>query len=205
MTVFYLENGRCRWRLGLLLALLAACCGVTKGLAQDGVTPVVDAATTAIESPDELLERFNAYPHAELIDSSSASVIDYEIGLGAIQKTRGDWRLKDSERLSGELRTYTWQIIDGFTSSEVARELSDVVEQREQTQLLFSCKGRACGPGVQWANRVFKQRLLYGLESTQQYRVYALDEATGYRLVIYNSARTSDRQYMHVELLRIEG
>jgi hypothetical protein len=199
-----MESRRYLWPLGLLLAILVFFGGPKEGAAQGSVTPVVDAGTTAVESPEELLERFNAYPHAEMVDSSSTSVVDYEIGLGAVQKIRGDWRLKHSERRSGQLQTYTWQIIDGFTSAEVARELSDVIEQDEQNELMFTCEGRACGPGVQWANRIFHQRLLYGVESQQQYRVYALNRSPRYRLMIYNSARSTDRQYMHVELLRIE-
>jgi len=43
-----------------------------------------------------------------------------------------------------------------------------------------------------------------GREDLQRYRVYALqaDDAE-YRLVLYSSARTADRQYLHVDLLRI--
>ncbi len=85
-----------------------------------------------------------------------------------------------------------------------AEELSEIIERDFANTLLFACESRACGPGVQWANRVFKQRLLYGQESQQRYRVYALDRQPGYRLLIYNSARTMDRQYLHVELLKLE-
>jgi hypothetical protein len=59
---------------------------------------------------------------------------------------------------------------------------------------------------VQWANRVFRQRVLYGREDLQRYRVYALEEAGAqYRLVVYSAARTADRQYLHVDLLLITG
>jgi len=68
---------------------------------------------------------------------------------------------------------------------------------------LFSCDGRACGQGVQWANRVFHQRELYGREDLQRYRVYSLEGDSSYRLVVYGAERTLDRQYLHVDLLRI--
>jgi hypothetical protein len=53
---------------------------------------------------------------------------------------------------------------------------------------------------------VFRQRVLYGREDLQRYRVYTMtqDEAR-YRLVVYSAARTADRQYLHVDLLRISG
>ena len=66
---------------------------------------------------------------------------------------------------------------------------------------LFTCNGRACGHGSQWANRIFGQRVLYGREDMQRYRVYALEREVSYRMVVYSSSRTADRQYLHVELL----
>ena len=145
-----------------------------------------------------LLQALDNYPHAQRIDISSNGVVDHEIGLGALQKIRGAWRFKNSERLTGELTRYTWQIVDGFTSSEVMEELLGRVE-KSGAQLRFSCDGRACGHGEQWANRVFRQRVLYGRDDLQRYRVYAVDDST--RLLVYASARTADRQYLHAELL----
>ena len=154
--------------------------------------------------PSALLQQLDNYPHARQIDHFEETVIDHEIGLGAIQKLRGEWHFKRSVRLSGTLTRYTWQITDGFTADEVMDELLDLVAKREAAELLFACKGRACGPSVQWANWVFSERVLYGREEMQRYRVYALQESQGYRLLAYSAARTSDRQYLRVELLKIE-
>ena len=163
-------------------------------------------ATEALAAtPEALLQQLDEFPHAREVAQSEVVVIDHEIGLGAMQKVRGAWRFKHSERHSGTLLRYTWQIVDGFTSLEVMQGLTEKVEAQENSSLLFGCQGRACGNGAQWANRVFKQRLLYGRDDLQYYRVYALraDEAD-YRLVVYSSARTADRQYLHVDLLRID-
>lgn len=168
-----------------------------------GMVLAIGAGKAMADSPEDLLEQLNNYPHAELVDSSDSEVIDYEIGLGSIKKVRGVWQFKDSERLSGELLRYTWQIVDGFSSREVMDELVSLLKDKEGTSLLFSCDGRACGQGAQWANRVFRQRVLYGREDLQRYRVYELQDNGGYRLVLYSAARTADRQYLHVELLRI--
>ena len=157
-------------------------------------------------SPEQLLVQLNDYPHAQQVVASQSEVIDHEVGLGAMQKVRGAWQFKKSERLSGLLSRYTWQIVDGFSSMEVMEELVAALEDAEGTNLLFACEGRACGKGVQWANRVFRQRVLYGREDLQRYRVYALEEAGAqYRLVVYSAARTADRQYLHVDLLLISG
>lgn len=157
----------------------------------------------AADSPRELLQRLDDYPHAEQVSFSENTVVDYEIGLGTIKKVRGVWQFKESERASGLLTRYTWQIVDGFTSAEVMDELVAMAEAQQGAKLLFQCQGRACGSGAQWANRIFRQRVLYGREDLQRYRVYALDGDPRYRLAIYSSARTPDRQYLHAELLQV--
>ena len=169
-----------------------------------GVFLLLICTTVLADGPEALLQQLNDYPHAKQVATSDAEVIDHEIGLGSIKKVRGVWRFKDSERYTGTLWRYTWQIVDGFTSQEVMEELLATLAAREGTTLLFACDGRACGQGVQWANRVFHQRVLYGREDLQRYRVYSLQGAAEYRLAVYSAARTADRQYLHVDLLRID-
>lgn len=148
--------------------------------------------------------------YVEQIDSSVLEVRNHEVGLGALQKVRGRWRLDDSERISGQLERHTWRVLDGYTSEEVFLRVADRLEQLDEASLIFRCEARACGPSVQWANRMFSQRVLYGTEESQRYRVYALK--TGAvpvrRMLLYASARTADRQYLHIEVLsgeRIES
>jgi len=155
--------------------------------------------------PLDLVERLEKYPHAISVSQFEGEVQDHEIGLGAIRKVSGAWRFKSSERLSGVLKRNTWQIVDGFTSVEVLAEMEAALDQAGDSELLFACEGRSCGQGVQWANRVFGERVLYGREEMQRYRVYDLKETDTYRVLLYSSARTADRQYMHMESLRISA
>jgi hypothetical protein len=160
-------------------------------------------ANSASLEPLASLERLDAYPYTKQIAFSKREVLDHEIGLGAIQKVRGEWRFKNSERFSGTLISYTWQILDGFASAQVMEDLLAAVTKEKGASLLFTCQGRACGSGVQWANRVFHEQLLYGREDLQRYRVYAIEGENNHRLVAYSAKRTEDRQYLHVELLQI--
>jgi hypothetical protein len=163
----------------------------------------VSSAATRAGTGLELLQQLNEYPHSRLMDLEQEDVLDYEVGLGAIQKIGGAWRFKDSERLNGKLSSYTWQIIDGFTSIEVMDDLVNATQQLEGAQLLFACEGRGCGRGVQWANRVFHQPLLYGREELQRYRVYSLGGDPRSLLIMFAASRTADRQYFHAELLEV--
>jgi hypothetical protein len=155
--------------------------------------------------PEALLTQLDEYPHAVQVAASDSTVADYEVPLGALKKVRGVWGFKDSQRHSGRLVRYTWQIVDGFSSREIMEELQGQVAANAESVLLFECDGRACGQAAQWANRVFRQRVLYGREDLQHYRIYSLGAQADYRLMIYSSARTADRQYLHVDLLRLES
>ncbi|MBT4522227.1 MAG: DUF4892 domain-containing protein [Halieaceae bacterium] len=173
------------------------------GLAIVLCSPAVVGQEEALPAPQALLDRVDSLAHSRLIADSEGVFVGYEIGLGAIQKIQGAWRFKKSERLDGHLWTYTWQIINGFSSLEVFEALVARIEATGENQLLFSCEGRRCGQGVQWANRIFGQRILYGREDLQRYRVYAIKHAGDYRLLLYSSARSADRQHLHAELLHI--
>lgn len=153
--------------------------------------------------PAALLQELERFPHAVSIARRVDTVRDHEIGLAAMQKSSGDWIFRRSERLDGELTRETWQITDGFTAREVLESLEGELAQAG-AELLYSCDARACGPGAQWASRVFNQRILYGRADEQRYRVYAVSSAVGeFRVVLYSGARTSDRQYLHLDLLQL--
>lgn len=162
-------------------------------------------ALPAMADPEQLLRELDAFPHATQVNYSVTEVEDYAIGLGAIRKVRGSWGFKESERLSGQLTRYTWQIVDGFTSNEVLEDLEAGLGG--DSELMFACEGRSCGQGVQWANRVFRERVLYGRDDLQRYRVYGPGEgqASSYRVLLFSSSRTADRHYLHAEFLAIEN
>lgn len=161
---------------------------------------LVAAGSAQAQSPIDLLTELDAYAHAVRVNEDERTVVDHEIGLGAMQKVRGSWRFKHSERQSGLLTRYTWQIVDGFTSAEV---LAGVEQKLQGATLLFACDGRSCGQGAQWANRVFGERVLYGRDDLQRYRAYDPLGDGAYRLLLFSSARTADRQYLHAEVLSL--
>lgn len=164
----------------------------------------VRADNAAAYHPEALLDELASFPHALSIQRKTDTVRDHEIGLGPIQKSMGAWVFGDSVRLDGELQRVTWQIVDGFTSREVLQRLERSLMKQRAVQALFTCDGRSCGSGSQWANRVFGQRLLYGRADDQSYRVYALKTPQDeYRVVLYSGARSTDRQYLHIDILTL--
>jgi Domain of unknown function (DUF4892) len=169
-------------------------------------TGVQSADNASASLPGQLRLTLDTSPHSILIEEASAEVKDHEVGLGALRKIEGSWHYKRSERLSGQLDSSSWQIVDGFSSDEFLQKLVASITADESTKLLFACDGRACGSGSQWASRVFGQRVLYGREDLQRYRVFlVLQENLEYRVILYASARTADRQYLRFDTLEVEG
>ena len=155
------------------------------------------------EEPLQLFEWLERSPFAERVDQTDKQVRAHVIGLGRINKVRGSWGPEAQERVTGRLVSSTWQIRDGASSTVIYEEVVEGIEERSDARLLFACSARSCGPSVQWANRVFGQRILYGTESSQRYSVYALgeEEASTHRVLVYASARSNDRQYLHTEIV----
>lgn len=151
-----------------------------------------------------VLEALEEFPHAVAIEREEPRpVLDHQVGLGALQKHHGDWEFRASERYTGELTRETFQVVDGYAATQVLADMERLLEE-SGSEVLFSCEGRGCGHAAQWANRVFGQRVLYGRADAQRYRVHALRlDDTDWRVVLYSGARTSDRQYLHVDVLRI--
>ena len=175
-------------RAALVVALLAS---------------LAPAGGVAREGPQAYLEWLQSAPYLQLVDSRpEAPVSAYTVPLGAIQKIRGVWAPRRSERLSGARRSYTWRVEEGFSVAEVIAELDRRLALDGAAEIRFRCDARACGSSVQWANRIFGERLLYGTEASQRYRVLAFPAADRERrLLIYGSARSNERQYLRADLL----
>lgn len=160
-------------------------------------------AETPDARPLTVLGEIDASPHIVQMTLTHQDVVDHQIGLGAMEKVSGIWRIKSSERRSGHMTSYTWQVIDGFSAEEVLTTLENAIGSWEQSSLLFGCDGRACGHPTQWANRVFHERLLYGRVDLQRYRVYALEGKRPGRLILYSASRSADRQYLQAQWLEM--
>ena len=148
--------------------------------------------------PASFFQAINQSPHLQLIAESQLRVVDHEIGLDALKKVRGVWGFRASERASGDLSRYTWQVLDGFTSQEVLADTERALEEVPGAEQVFACDGRACGAAAQWASRVFGQRLLYGRADLQRYRVIKIpavkpqnpagEKSSAYTVVLYGAA-----------------
>ncbi|GAB5415896.1 MAG: hypothetical protein Cons2KO_34990 [Congregibacter sp.] len=215
----------------IFIACVALCLGtaaVALGIESDNKGDALAQAVAQLQARADL----------RLIESSpEQAVAQFRVPLGAMQKVRGVWAPEYAVRVSGQHRSWTWRLEEGFSAGEVLAEIESVLTMTGATLAnenayksegqsieaevarVFTCDARACGSSSQWANRIFGQRLLYGTEASQRYRVYAVrpagspigaegskneksDDFTASWLILYASARTANRQHIHAELLQ---
>lgn len=160
--------------------------------------------TTFAMAAERATLQLPVYPNAELQRPASQQPVDeYVLPLGPYQRAAGEWRLEGSERLAGQLRRHTYRIPDGHPPAEVQRfwltQLQPVTRK-----ILFSCRGRACGPSNQWANSVFNVSELYGPDEQQYYDALELEEdGHRYTLALYTVQRGNRRVYSQLDLLAL--
>lgn len=172
-----------------------------------GIAGAQDPSSTADLVQDlglDLLSGASTASNFELIEQSHTDLLrDHLVPLGAMQKIRGVWAPRDSMRLSAERSTYTFKMDPGFEVLELSSALLTEFKKLDAITR-FSCEARACGSSVQWANRIFGERILYGTEKSQRYAVLSIDKGEEqYVLQLYSSARSSERQYLHLVVLRV--
>jgi hypothetical protein len=141
---------------------------------------------------------------ADEFSSTGPERVEYLLGLGAYQKIRSRWQLKESEIVAGDLERITWQVHDGFT----AEEGFDWYEENmpEGAERLFYCEGRACGSSAQWASRIFDERVLYGHDDRQRYAVWRMEEGGAtWTVVLYATDRANRRHFLRLDRLQHTG
>jgi hypothetical protein len=161
-------------------------------------------SATALAQTVQLPGDLSAYPHGQLHSSAGPVQQDYLVGLGALQKIGGKWRHKQSERVSGDLLSYTWQINEAYTSDEAF--LWMVESLPESAVLLFECVGRNCGSSAQWASRVFDERVLYGHDERQRYGAWRVQSGgLDTIVVLYASDRANRKHYLRLDILQTQA
>lgn len=144
-------------------------------------------------------------PHALIVANADLVVNDKQIGLDALQKRLGQWGFEKSLRVSGQLSEVTYQIVDGYSAAELLQAQVEALKEKQQISPLFECEGRDCGRSVQWASRVFGQRLLYGQDNDQRYWVGQSTQSDQSIYVAYSAYRTESRQYLILQRIKLDS
>ena len=134
------------------------------------------------------------YPGSELVDESAEREDgSHQVVLGKLRKVNNVLLPERAETVRGVKSTRTYYLPEARRTEDVGEYFS--LQLGGLGEIVFECKGRTCGSSSYWANKVFKQSILYGPEQHQRYYVARLEGGTSY-LVVYvgqRATRKTDR------------
>lgn len=190
--MFYFQPKLQRLPLPLLLLLLA------------GGDAHSQPANLSLELSDHSL--LSGFSESEITTRELQRDINYRIVLGGLQRTRGEVVPENSERLRGDVTKITYEVSQEFTGEDVYQYFLEQLENKNYS-VLFSCEGRACGSSNYWANDIFANRILYGLEHNQFYLAFKANsgaESEPY-FALYIVTRANRKIYAHLEIIEPGG
>lgn len=141
------------------------------------------------------------FPLSKVIGQLERSEPDYRLMLGGIIKINGLVRSDREQRLEAQLTRITWQLPSGHTPSSGFNYLREQLLNKGG-EVMFECAGRQCGPSNLWANEIFGQARLYGIDNTQFYAALSMRQA---HVAIYAVRRGNGRVYLHLDVLQNEA
>jgi len=137
------------------------------------------------------------YDRAALHSESRSQVPDYHLILGSLEKVDGVVIAEKEERLAGNLLSRTYRAPSGDTVDQVYSFYQQQLKNLGMKEV-FSCMGRECGSSNQWANSVFRNSRLYGIDRSQRYLVAGNE--SGY-YIVYVVQRGNKKVYVRVDEL----
>ncbi len=137
------------------------------------------------------------FPLATEISRSEGADPDYRLMLGGIIKINGLIRSDREQRLNAKLLRTTWELPSGHSPEAGFGHVREQLLEQNAT-ILFECAGRQCGASSLWANEVFKQSRLYGVDNSQFYAAFEFQQG---HAALYAVRRGNGRVYLHLDLL----
>ena len=137
-----------------------------------------------------------------LIEQTELSAPYYTLPTSSMRKVNGVIGAEYNLSLSGQLSSYTWEMMPGI-SAKIAYDKALEELKTVNAQVLYQCHGRSCGSSNQWANQVFHQSRLYGLDSQQSYAALKQDTLKGVNYyALYSTERGNRKVYLHLEMIQ---
>lgn len=136
-----------------------------------------------------------------LVQQTQRSVPYYTLPISAMRKVNGVIGAEYNLFLSGNLSSYTWEMLPGL-SAKTAYDSAVQELKTQDTKVMYECNGRTCGSSNHWANQVFDESRLYGLNTQQAYAALKKDTLKGVYYALYSTQRGNKKVYLHLEIIQ---
>lgn len=156
---------------------------------------------TLLLSSWQLRAELQPFPYSKIQHQQTQQIPDYRLILSPVTKVNGRLHVEKSRRLNANMVRALYRLEDDFELSE-AWSFYQMQLQRQNAEVWFQCHGRDCGVSALWANDIFGQAQLGGLESSQHYGVYHWRSSErSHIVVLYGIIRANKRNYLMVDQL----
>ena len=140
--------------------------------------------------------------NSRLVNQTQLETPYYILPTGSMRKVNGVVEAEYNLSLAGQLSSYTWEMMPGL-SAKMVHEKALAELKTTNVEVLYQCHGRSCGSSNQWANQVFHQSRLYGLDSQQSYAALKQDTLKGQNYyALYSTERGNKKVYLHLEMIQ---
>jgi len=135
-----------------------------------------------------------------VVYSSTGEVGAYLLTLSSLKKINGEWIAEDEKLLEGQMFRRTYELSRPYSFETAWEHVEEFFVGRDAT-LIFECLGLACGSSNAWANERFGVKQLYGLDLSQRYQVWQLNQGSRAFASAYLVQRGNKRIYFHIDNL----
>lgn len=146
-----------------------------------------------------------ALPSHRVIFDTPAYSDDYRLTLSALKKINSEWISERERKVNGSISRQTIEFTGTLGVDDIWQELSNTFNLSNK-HILFECAGLDCGSSNAWANNRFEIKQLYGLDTTQYYRV--METVNNGRItydILYLVQRGNRRIYAQLDQVVIES
>ena len=162
------------------------------------------ATVPAAAAPAQAWPVLDRFANAEVQQTATdAEAKQRRLILGPLKKIKNTLAPVRQQFVRGTLRAETYFVPDERRVEPVRAFLDGRLDLAGET--LYECQGRTCGSSNYWANTVFGERILYGPEQYQSYRIVRMAGVPERYLAAYVGQRGTRKIYVHVQLVIAAG
>lgn len=148
----------------------------------------------------------DAVPRSTVVNATSADAIGpFDFVVAPVYRIRRDVFYERVIRVEGHVQHETYEIPADMSRKDVMNWYREALTSAGG-EIVFECEGRDCGRASIWGSSIFKQRVLSGVDSKQQYLAGAWARERYIELFsIYVVERGNRKVYAHVVQTSVHG
>lgn len=136
-----------------------------------------------------------------LSEKRGVSQQEYPLPLGTLKRNKGRAEPKKKQILLGQVHRLIYEVGRDYTPETVFNHYYGYFKA-QKFNVLFECAFLECGSNSDWANKIFKQRVLNGFDDSQHYvAFYSANGGIEKYVVLYFVQGGSKKNFIYLDLI----